>query len=92
MDNTATNEVLLHNVVMCNPNSDIKELGLAAARAGEERAYISDDERVLFVLPLAKPGEKTEIEFVAPPPGDYPFLCSYPGHFGLMNGRIHSVE
>ncbi|HHM21395.1 MAG TPA: hypothetical protein ENJ20_05165 [Bacteroidetes bacterium] len=92
MDNTATSPALLHNVVMCSPNSNINELGLAAVKAGEETGYVPDDERVKFVVPMAKPGEKTEIKFVAPPPGDYPFFCSYPGHFGLMQGVMHSVE
>ncbi|HFA50274.1 MAG TPA: hypothetical protein ENJ95_14780 [Bacteroidetes bacterium] len=92
MDNTATNPALLHNVVMCNPKSNINQLGLAAVKAGEENGYIPDDERIKFVLPLAKPGKKTKIQFVAPPPGDYPFFCSYPGHFGLMKGVMHSVE
>lgn len=32
-------------------------------------------------------GESDTIGFTAPEtPGDYPFLCTFPGHFGLMNG------
>ena len=31
------------------------------------------------------------IEFAAPEPGDYPFLCSFPGHFAMMNGTFRVV-
>ena len=92
MDNTATNAGLFHNVVMCNPKSNINELGLAAVKVGEEKGYVPDDNRIKFAIPLAKPGTQTKIEFVAPPPGDYPFFCSYPGHFGLMKGVMHSIK
>ena len=33
-------------------------------------------------------GEETEITFTAPEPGEYPFLCTFPGHFGIMNGKF----
>jgi azurin len=33
-------------------------------------------------------GESTTIEFEAPEKGEYTFLCTFPGHFGLMNGKF----
>ncbi len=33
-------------------------------------------------------GETAEVEFTAPAAGVYTFLCSFPGHSALMNGRF----
>jgi len=33
-------------------------------------------------------GESTEIEFKAPAKGTYEYLCSFPGHSGLMKGKF----
>jgi azurin len=35
---------------------------------------------------LLGPGEKDSLRFTAPEPGEYPFLCSFPGHHTLMRG------
>jgi len=37
------------------------------------------------------PGEKQTIEFTAPAPGKYSYLCTFPGHFVFMNG-VMTVE
>ena len=33
-------------------------------------------------------GEETTIEFEAPAKGEYTFICSFPGHYALMNGKF----
>ena len=33
-------------------------------------------------------GETTEIEFVAPEPGVYDYICSFPGHYAMMRGKL----
>ena len=33
-------------------------------------------------------GQVTSIEFDAPDAGTYEFLCSFPGHSGLMKGKF----
>ena len=39
---------------------------------------------------LVKPGSKTELEFTAPAEvGDFPYICSFPGHFRHMKGMLH---
>lgn len=92
MDNIATNDAMKHNVVILKIDANIQAVGLAATKAGETAEYVPDHEDILFYTPLADPGEKTEVSFTAPPPGDYPFVCSYPGHWLLMKGVMHSVE
>lgn len=36
-------------------------------------------------------GEETTIEFDAPEAGEYPFVCSFPGHYAQMNGVFKVV-
>lgn len=89
MDNSATTSpAMIHNVVVVATKSDIERVGRAAA---SERDNIPDDPAILTYTPLAGPGERTAVVFTMPPPGEYPFLCTYPGHFAFMQGTLVSV-
>lgn len=92
MDNIATMENMVHNVAILKPGASINDVGMAALTAGAEKDYIPEHEDLLFSTPQARPGEKTEITFTAPPAGEYPFVCTYPGHWTLMKGIMKSVN
>lgn len=85
-----------HNVVILYPGDDVFDFG---ADVGEHDGGLHDDfvpdvlrDRVVAFTPIAGGGESVVVEFEAPSePGEYPFLCSFPGHFGQMNG-IMEVE
>ncbi|MCB0264169.1 MAG: plastocyanin/azurin family copper-binding protein [Calditrichia bacterium] len=91
MENTATSEAMLHNVVILKPETDKAKIGIAAIQAGADKGYIPVDPAVLFYTEITKPGEKNEVVFTAPEPGDYPYICSFPGHYLMMQGVMHSV-
>ncbi|RMI03655.1 MAG: hypothetical protein D6681_09550, partial [Calditrichaeota bacterium] len=78
-DNVATIPALKHNVVILKPDADVQAIGTAAISAGEAKQYIPENDGILFHTPLAAGGQKVEVEFVAPPPGDYPYICTFPG-------------
>ena len=59
---------------------------MAAVQAGEKAEYVPKSDAILFYTKMAGPGEKTTVEFTAPAPGKYPFICTFPGHFALMKG------
>ncbi len=62
----------------------------AGVQAGESAGYLAPgDRRVLAATPLCGKGERVSVEFIAPAPGDYPFMCSYPGHDMFMHGILH---
>ena len=87
MDNIATLDAMQHNVVILTPGSDINVVGAAAIQAGPDNDYVpADNENILFYTAIAKPGEQTVVEFTAPAPGEYPFICTFPGHYSLMKG------
>ena len=50
----------------------------------------SDDPRVIVATPLCDRGQTVMTQFVAPAPGDYPFLCST--HPEDMRGVLHVTK
>lgn len=83
---------LSHNCVLLKKDVDVGAFAEAAANAPAEHnfmpaAYAS---RVLAASPLVAPGKTFELSFIAPSaPGDYPIVCSFPGHCVLgMRGRL----
>lgn len=86
-----------HNLLVIEPGT-LEEVGVAAdAELSDpdflsERHAIPSSNYVLHHTKLLQPGESETIEFTAPEfAGDYPFLCSYPGHWKVMNG-VMTVE
>lgn len=87
-ENTASSPAMQHNVVVLNTAKDevIKRVGQAAASASN---YVPDDPAVLAATDIAKPGETTKVTFTAPDtPGEYAYVCTYPGHYVSMQGTL----
>ena len=41
---------------------------------------------------LVDPGQTVTVQFRAPgQPGDYPYVCTFPAHWRVMNGVLHVV-
>ena len=95
MDNIATSPAMVHNVLVANTNDDdvVSRVANAALDAGEDADYIPDDDAVLASTAQAGPGEVTEVTFTAPDePGEYTYICTYPGHYTAMVGTMVVVE
>ena len=53
------------------------------------RHYIPDSSDILAHTDLVGPQEQSIISFHAPDrPGRYPYLCTFPGHWRVMNGEL----
>ena len=84
-------DVVPHNWVLVQPGAlqTVGELGnqLIADPEAYARQYIPDSDKVIAHTDIVPPGEKQTIYFKAPSvPGRYPFLCTFPGHWMVMNG------
>jgi len=85
-----------HNFVLLKSGVDYKAFGAASATA-KDNGYIppamAGDVIAHTELVGGAEGDtkETSIEFPAPEVGEYPFLCSFPGHFGTMNGTFKVV-
>ncbi|HWK58587.1 MAG TPA: PVC-type heme-binding CxxCH protein [Parapedobacter sp.] len=86
-----------HNLLIIQPGT-LDIVGKAAddmLRSSEafEKQYIPDIPEVLHHTPLVSPGESYTLEFTAPAePGDYPYVCTFPGHWRGMNGIMRVVK
>lgn len=85
-----------HNLLISKPET-LEKVGEAADAMlrdpkAAEKHYIPEIPEVLFATKLVDPGEIFTLEFTAPKEtGDYPFVCTFPGHWRMMNG-IMKVE
>jgi uncharacterized cupredoxin-like copper-binding protein len=84
---------LPHNLAVVKDESDIDVLGPAAFKA-KDTGYIPVDQkdRMYAYTDLAAPGETVEVTFTVPPPGEYWFVCLYPGHYNMMVGTLKSLK
>ena len=91
------NDLMPHNLVVTAPGA-LEEVGTAAEAMALEpgaqaRSFVPDLPAVLHVIGLLLPGESATLRFVAPrQPGDYPYVCTFPGHWRVMNGVMRVVE
>ena len=82
-----------HNLLVCAPGS-LSEIGVAADKLGEgaigkRREYVPDSSKVLEIMGLTAPNTIGVLWFIAPAkPGTYPLVCTYPGHWRMMNGKL----
>lgn len=84
-----------HNLVMVQPGA-ADEVGLAALTMGAkgfETGYVPQSDKILFASKLLENNQEQVIEFVAPEtPGDYQFVCTFPGHHILMRGIMQVIK
>jgi azurin len=83
---------MLHNLVVTRPGQAdrVANAALAMGIQGPERDFVPASDDVLFHTALLQPAASESIYFVAPSaPGDYPFICSFPGHATAMRGVLH---
>ncbi len=85
--NTGNDAAMVHNFVLIEEGSDDK-VGPAGLTAGADKNYTPDLKEVLVATDMAGPGKKTTITFPAPEKGTYDFICTYPGHYKMMNGKF----
>lgn len=81
-----TSPAMVHNVVVVSSPADVNPVGEEAS--GDR---LPDTPAILAATPLAGPGEKMAVVFTMPPPGEYPFICTYPGHYTFMQGTLVST-
>ena len=82
---------MLHNLVVVKPGTGAK-VGEAALRLGldgQKLDYVPKSDDVLFNTSLLEPQKVESIYFVAPTtPGEYPYVCTFPGHYLSMQGTM----
>src|SRR5690606_8970462 len=86
-----------HNLLILKQGS-LERVGkaaddLASQQNAIELQYIPSTTDVLFSTPLVDPGKTFELNFKVPNEvGEYPFACTFPGHWRIMNGVMRVTK
>lgn len=86
-------DVVPHNWALIQPGTLDKVGDLANRLIGSPEAYLKqyvpDSDAVICYTDIIEPGAEFSIYFQAPDkPGRYPYLCTFPGHWMVMNGIL----
>ena len=87
----ANPDTMPHNLAIAKPGS-LARVGdganrMAAQPDGGAKRYLPPGDDVLFFTDIIAPSQSFTIHFSAPAaPGEYPYLCTFPGHWQIMNG------
>ena len=93
----ANPDAMSHNLVVGQPGT-LKEIGMAATTMTlstdpKVKPYVPEIPAVLQATRLLNWGESDRLSFTAPKtPGDYVYVCTFPGHWVRMYGVMLVVE
>jgi azurin len=77
-----------HNFVLLNQGVVMADWATAAVQAKDNDYIPNDGKDVIAHTKTIGGGESTSVTFTAPAAGTYDFLCSFPGHYAMMNGKF----
>ena len=86
-------DVVPHNWALLKPGTlqKVGDLtnGLIADPEAYLRHYVPQTDDVIVYTDIVEPGERFTVFFQVPKePGRYPYLCTFPGHWMVMNGML----
>ena len=82
-----------HNCVVLDKNTNVQTFLDAASMAAATDYVPKDAKGVIAHTKLLGPGESDTATFNAPfVPGEYPFFCSFPGHYSQGTKGVMTVK
>ena len=91
------NDTMLHNLLLCKPGTLYKIGSMADNIKNNPQSatnnYEINSNYVLHTIPVIKPKSKKSIIFdPSDMVGSYPFVCTFPDHWRMMNGTLTLTE
>ncbi len=90
------NDAMQHNLLLVSQGA-LSLVGnkaeiMAKEKDAAEKDYTPDMNEVLYKIPMIDPGSEFELIIDVPEEmGDYPYVCTFPGHWQTMNGILKVV-
>ena len=90
-------DAMPHNFVVIMPGA-LEEVGKAAEKMAPEpdaqgRIHVPASPKVLHATKMIDGGQQAKLSFTAPiEPGDYQYVCTFPGHWMRMVGTLAVVK
>lgn len=88
-------DLMQHNLLIVEPGAadEVAELAIELGEDGPSLHYIPKSDKILHATRLLDANTKETLKFDAPSkPGDYPFVCTFPGHAPTMRGIMRVVD
>lgn len=85
--NNSTDASMPHNLVIIN-EGEANSVGQNGLKFKDNDFVQPDDNHVIAHSPLVQIGDTAYFSFKAPEDGNYEFICSFPGHWGIMKGKV----
>lgn len=79
---------MYHNFVLVTLGKG-QEVATAGIKAGKDNSFVPESQDVIFYTEVLDMGTSTVVEFDAPAKGSYHYICTYPGHYPNMIGRLN---
>lgn len=95
--NFQNTDTMPHNFVLLKPGA-LEEIGTAAESMQPStdpavKQFVPVSTKVLASMQLVQPNQAGRVSFTAPAePGEYPYVCTYPGHWRRMYGVMVVVK
>ena len=90
-------DIMPHNLVITKPGAR-EEVGILAEKLGStplgfEKQFIPDTDKLLHATGMLRPDKPERLQIKAPAEvGEYPYVCTFPGHWRTMWGMMHVVD
>ena len=88
-------DLMQHNLLIVEPGAadEVAQLAIELGAKGPEKKFVPESGKVLHATGLLVANSSETLGFVAPKvAGDYPFVCTFPGHAPVMRGVIKVVQ
>ena len=80
-------KIMGHNFVLLKKDVDVVSFATRAMVARDSE-YIPEGNETIAYTKLIGGGESDTIVFEVPEKGSYTYICSFPGHYGVMKGIL----
>ena len=81
-------QVMGHNFVLLKAGTDLSNFAVQAMSAIDSDYVPAGSDEIIANTKLIGGGEEVTITFDTPAVGTYDFLCTFPGHFAVMQGKF----
>jgi azurin len=82
-------EAMGHNWALLTQGTIVSDFSAIAMQAKDTDYIPAGATQVIVHTKLVGGGESDTIEFMAPAKGVYEFICTFPGHSGMMKGTFY---
>lgn len=85
--NKGTDGAMLHNLVIVKEGSE-KEVAMEGLDHKDHDYVNKANANVIAASAITQPGAAVSFQFTAPEAGMYTYICTYPGHWMKMQGKL----